>query len=264
MSEEPPLNEQQVAARGRELETVRWRLPARYELQAELLTLPPNELKAKNPEMFALYQRIQSDEKRLRESAASGATMSSQDTYRVRAAQRAEEHRATIATLNKQIAAIAFGGVEGNLDELQAAKSAIRQRRAEQLAILGRFDLAAQETPDPVFREHYIAILDAVMRNDEEHCGCPEIRGSGEYSKITVPSFNQKEEVYSIAHGRVVTLMSCSTCGFLNAIDTPKHVLGQKAHRARAAQLVSGMAPEDAARTLSAKGHTAAKLLGAK
>lgn len=261
-----PIIDPQVAAQGRSLSEAKWELPKRYRLQKDLLALPIEELRKKDPEMAALWERTLADEKVLRESAASGATMSSQDAFRARAAQRAEEHRVTIANLDKQIAQVAFGGVEGNLDELQAAKIAIRHKRAESLAALGRFDLASQEEPDPAYRDRYMALLDAVMRDDGEHCGCPEIRGSGEHAKVTVPSWNQHEEVFSLKHGRIVTLMQCSQpgCGFMNAIDPPRHVIEQRAHRARARQIAGHLTKEEAATTLTAKGFTTQKLISKK
>lgn len=262
MSDETPLSKQQIAAQGRALEESTWHLPARYELQASSLELPPDELKEKNPEMFALWQKVQADEKRLRESAASGVTLSSQDMFRARAAQRAEEHRVTIANLDKQIAEIAFGGAEGDLDELQAAKIAVRHRRAQELALMGRYDLAAQETPDPAYRDHYMKILDAVFRDDGESCECPkEVRGSGEHTKISVPSQHIAEEIYSIKHARLMPVLRCGTCGDLNVADAPRHLLEQRAHRVRAMQIAGTLLPTEAAAKLAAKGHTTEALI---
>lgn len=257
----PELTEQQVAAQGRELEQAKWRLPARYELNADLLALPPDELQKRNPEMFAIWQRVQADEKRLAEMAASPfGQMSPQDAYRARAAQRAEEMAASIYAIDQQIGKALTAG-EGSVEDLQAAKLALRHRRAEYLAALGRFDLAASVEPDPQYRDHYLAILDAVWLADDMRCDCPPTRGSGEFSDITVSNFNPKEEVFSIKEGRIVTLMACTKCGFLNAIDPPAQVKEQRAHRARAAKLVGTMKPEDAAKTLAARGLTSAKLL---
>jgi hypothetical protein len=259
-----PVIDPQVAAQGRSLEAARWELPAKYRLTASLLELPPEELKEKDPEMYALWQRVQADEKLLREAAASGATMSSQDAFRARAAQRAEEHRVTIANLDKQIAQVAFGGIEGNLDELQAAKIAIRHRMAEQLAILGRFDLAAASEPDPVFRDRYMGLLDAVMRNDSEWCDCGDLHGSGEWSHISVTRQHIAEEVYSLKHARVMPVIRCSGCGGLNVMDAPKHLLQQRAHRARARQIAGHLSKEEATIALTAKGLTTQKLISKK
>jgi hypothetical protein len=265
MSSDAP-SEQQVAAKGRALEAARWELPKPFRLRRELLALPPEQLKEKDPEMYALWERIKADEKRLAASMAMPfEQMPAQDIYRARAVQRSEEHKATIARLDKEIGqAIVVGGE--SLEALQATKRALRHRLAEQYALMGRYDLAAEAEPDPILCGHYLDILEAVWRDDDgdgSHCGCPPIRGSGEYADLTVPSWNQKEEIFSIKHGRVVTLMQCSNskCGFMNAIDPPAHILQQRRHRDRAMQMAGKMSPEDAAKTLRAAGHTTTKLL---
>lgn len=259
----PELTEQQVSAQGRELSEAKWELPKKYRLSADLLALEPQELKRRDPEMAAIWERVQADEKRLAASAAMPfEQMSPQDAYRARAAQRAEELRVTISHVDEDLGKALTTG-EGDIAELQGAKLALHHRRAEFLSQTGRYDLAASEEPNPEYRDHYLAILDAVWREDDAHCGCPSVRGSGEFSEVTVPSWNAVEEVYSIKHGKIVSLMKCSqpSCGFMNAVVTPAHVKEQRAHRARAARIARGMSPEDAAQTLTAKGHTAAKLL---
>lgn len=258
------LTEQQVAARGRELEQSKWHLPDRYRLDADLLALPPEELQKKNPEMFALWQRTQEEQKRMAEQFASPhARPSSQEIFRARSVQRAEELRNTIARIDQQIGQVLTGAIEGDLSELQSAKLALRHRRAENLAVHGRYDLAFEVEPEAAYRDHYLAILDAIYRDDDEHCGCGDIRGSGEHANLTVPSFNAKEDVWSLKHGRMITLMKCSMpgCGFMNAIDTPAHVKTLRSHRARAHQLAGKLSPEDAFKLLSEKGHTTANLL---
>ncbi len=50
----PAPTPQQVAALGKELATSRWELPAKFRLTSELLSLPPEELQKKNPEIYAL------------------------------------------------------------------------------------------------------------------------------------------------------------------------------------------------------------------
>lgn len=257
----PELSEQQVVAMGRELEGARWELPSRYRLTAELLDLPPEELQKKNPEVYALWQRTQEEQKRLAEQFASPhARPSSQEIFRARSVQRAEELRDTIARIDQDIGQVLTGVAEGDLSELQAAKLALRHRRAENLAAHGRFDLAFELEPEADYREHYLAILDAIYRDDSEHCGCGDIRGSGEHANLTVPSFNAKEDIWSLRHGRMITVMKCTTCGFLNAIDTPAHVKELRSHRARAQQLAGKLSPEDALRVLTEKGQTTAKL----
>lgn len=261
------LSEQQIAAKGRELASARWELPEKFKLTTAFLDLPPGEQKKQNPELHALWERTKDEQARLAAlNASPHARPSSQEIFRGRSVQRAEEVRVTIERLSKQISDILVGAGKGDLAELQAAKLALRHKRAEYLSQHGRFDLAFQEEPDPQYREHYLAILDAVWREDDAHCGCGEVRGSGEHANITVPSWNAKEDVWSLKHGRMITLMKCSNpkCGFMNAVDTPAHVKAMRSHRATAMRLVGTVSPDEAAKTLTARGHTTAELLRKK
>ena len=264
MKTDVPLNEEQIVARGRELSEAKWHLPPRYRLTEELIALPPDEFKKRDPQMFNLWQKVLEDEKRLAASAAMPfEQMSSQDTYRARAAQRAEEHRATIVNLDPQIGQALTTG-EGDVAELQAAKLAIRTRRVEQLALLGRFDLAAQETPDPRLRDHYLAILDAVWRDDEgdgSWCECGDVHGSGEHANLTVSQQYIAEEVFSLKHGKVMPLLRCGGCGTLNVAALPDHVRELRSHRVKALQTAGHLSPDDAAKKLVSVGHTGARLL---
>lgn len=256
------LSEQQIAEQGRALAEAKWELPKRYRLQADLLALPPAELQKKDPEMYALWERTKDEQSRLAARFASPhARPSSQEIFRARSVQRAEEVRVAIERLDQQIGSILIGADEGDLAELQAAKLALKHKRAEFLAAHGRYDLAFQEEPNAQYREHYLSILDAVYRDDAEHCGCPDMRGSGEHANITVPSFNAKEDIWSLRHGRMITLMKCTKCDFLNAIDTPQHVKNLRSHRANAARMAGKMSIEDAARVLTEQSHTTEKLL---
>jgi len=256
------LSEKQIAARGRELSEAKWELPKRFRLNAALLSLPAKELQKKDPEMFALWERTREEQARLAANAAAPHSRpSSQEMFRARSVQRAEELRNTIDLLNQRIGLVLTADGDGNLAELQKARTTLKHRRAEQLAIHGRYDLAFQEEPQPEYREYYLAVLDAIWREDEARCGCSDHFGSGEHANINVPSWNAKKDVWSIKHGRMVTLMKCSKCPFMNAVDTPAHVREMRAHRARAAQLAGKLSISDAANTLAGRGLTSAKLL---
>lgn len=259
------LSEQQVAAQGRELATAKWELPEKFRLTTAFLDLSPEEQKKQNPELHALWEKTKDEQARLAAlNASPHGRPSSQEIFRARSVQRAEEVRVTIERLSKQISDILVGNGEGDLVELQAAKLALRHRRAEQLALHGRFDLAATEEPDPQYRDHYLAILDAVWRDDSEVCDCSDVRGSGEHADITVPRHFVKEEVFSVKHGEVRPVIKCSRCGEMNVTELPGHLREQRSHRAQAMKLVGKLSIEDAARVLTEKGHTAANLLRKK
>lgn len=256
MSDTPKveLTPEQVAAKGREIEQAKWELPKKFQITKEMLA--------------------KSDEEQARLAAAAAlpfGSMSPQDAERARSVVIAENLRNTLVDLRNQIG-IAITTGEGNLEELREAVVAVRHQRAERLAIIGRYDLAAAEEPDPVFKAHYIEILEAVWRDDDEACSCEDVRGSGEHADITVPRHFIKEEIWSLKHSAVVPLVKCNVCGHLNAVPViPRQLQRQRALRAKALQLVGQpdaqervMSPEQAARTLTAQGHTAAKLLKSK
>lgn len=252
MSDKPKveLTPEQVAAMGRELEQAKWVLPARFSLTKEMLA--------------------KSDEEQARLAATMAlpfGSMSPQDAERARAVVIAENLRNTLDDLQKQIG-VAITTGEGNLEELREAVIAVKHQRAQYLATIGRYDLAAQIEPQKEYRDHYLAILEAVWRDDEEVCSCEDVRGSGEHANITVPRHFISEDIWSLRHSAVVSLVKCSVCGDMNAVPTPKHLQQQRALRAKALQLVGQpdaqgrlLSPEQAARALTAQGHTADKLL---
>lgn len=262
MPKKPTLSKEQVAARGRELAASEWKLPKRYRLQASLLALPPEELKKKDPEMYDLWENAKQEQERLAARFASPhARLSSQEIFRARSVQRAEEVRNDIERLNHQIAETLVTGGDGNIAELQAAKVALKHKRAEYLATHGRYDLAFEEEPDPQYREHYLAILDAVYREDDEWCKCGPHRGSGEHANITVSQQHVAEEVYSLKHAKVMPLLRCGGCGTLNVAALPDHIRELRSHRSKALQIAGHLNPDEAAKKLVSIGHTSAKLL---
>ncbi len=259
------MSNPEIAAKGRELEQAEWKLPEGRRLDPELIALPDAEFRKKDPAMHKLWHRTLDQQAELvRKVNSPGAALAPQDIHRAHASQMAEELSVVIERVKKERDAAVVGTGPGDPAELQGALLALQQRRAESLATIGRYDLAAQVDPRPEYQKHYLAILDALYRDDSERCEHTEIRGSGEQSKVTVPSFNPVEDCWSIAHGRMVTLMKCSVpgCGFMNAIDPPEHVKRMRAYRARAHQLAGHLSPAAADAQLRKAGHTTSQLLG--
>lgn len=256
-------NEQQIAAQGRELSEAKWQLPKKFRLQSELLALPPEELKRRDPEMAALWTRTQEEQAKLAEAAVSPfGQQTPQEMERARSVTIAENLRGTLNDLNNRISAAIISGQEGSLDELQKSRIAVKHALAERWAIVGRYDLAFSEEPDPVYRDHYLATLEAIWRDDSVWCQCDDHRGSGLHTDITVSKQYVKEEVWSLKEGRMVFLLACSGCPILNAVAVlPEHLRQQRSHRQRARSLAANLSPEEAARVLSQRGHTTSKLL---
>lgn len=249
-------DEAQLKERGRQFDAEKWHLPKRFRLQSELLALPLDELKERDPEMFALWERTKKEQATLAVAAASPfGTMSPQDMERARSVTIAENLRDRLYGLNRLLSAsIVSGG--NDVDDLQVARIAVRHELAERQAVIGRYDLATENEPDPAYRDEYLAILEAIWRDDEETCDCGEHRGSGQQAEISVPQSYVKMDVFSLKHAKVVSLMKCNKCGFMNAVDTPAEISRMRAHRARAQQLAGHLGPEEAGNLLRQRGHS--------
>lgn len=240
------FTEDQIAAHGQQVERSKWNLPECYQLTPEML-------KRSDDDQAALARR----------AASPYDSMSPQEYYRATSVKIAEELRDTIENLKKQAGSVLIGG-DGDLAEIQAAIIALSHKRAERLAAVGRYDLAREIEPNEQYRKEYERILDAIWRDDDETCECDVHRGSGSHTGIAVSQRVAALDVYSMKHGRMVSLMKCNHCGFLNAIDTPEDIIKMRAHRSRAHGIAAGLSIADAAKALTASGHTAARLLSKK
>jgi hypothetical protein len=237
------LTAEKLQAMGRELAEAKWELPERYRL---------------TPEMLA-----KSDTEQTRLSAAAAMPyggMSPQEVERARSWTIIGSLRDTLSELERSIGEALVEG-RHDLEELQSSRVAVRHQLAERCAIVGRYDLAAEIEPDPVYRDEYLEILKAIWRDDDEWCNCGPLRGSGEHAHIAVSQQVVKAEVWSLRHDQVMMLLKCNCCGFLNVTSMPEHLRRQRELRARARQVVSDMAPMDAAEELKRLGHTTRQLL---
>lgn len=92
---------------------------------------------------------------------------------------------------------------------------------AEALAMQGRYGEAAQHHPDKRMRWRYTQIVEAIERDDEEKCDCPDTEstvrvGTEKVDLAITPRFNART-IYSNRHKGTVMLITCQTCGHLNA-----------------------------------------------
>jgi hypothetical protein len=89
---------------------------------------------------------------------------------------------------------------------------------AEALAMQGKFRDAAAVSPQKTMAKHYESIAEAIERDDDEECGCPELKKrtlkSGQ--EVVVPRRHIAQRVFSAKHGRLVELEACE-CGSLQA-----------------------------------------------
>lgn len=103
---------------------------------------------------------------------------------------------------------------------------------AEAYSITGRFDLAAEIDPRPKYRQEWQALADAVMREGDDRCACPNMPRA----KGTHPIF-QERSVWSLRLNREVFLLRCNNCGFRYTTESkPAHLVEQEIARAKAAK----------------------------
>lgn len=237
------LTAEQIKSMGRELSEAKWELPERYRLTPELLA----KSDAEQARLAAM-------------SALPYGGMSPQDAERARSWTIIDSLRNTLSELERMIGEAVVTGRE-DLEELKESRQALRHRMAERLAIVGRYDLAAEIEPDPAYFDEYVRILEAVFREDDEWCDCGPLRGSGDYAQLEVSQQVVKGEVWSLKHDGVMMLLKCNACGFMNVTSLPKHLRRQRELRARAHQVAGSLAPVDAAKELELRGHTTRQLL---
>lgn len=219
-------------------ETEKWELPARLRIT------DPDVLAQSEAMRADLAQRVNSPFARL----------SPQEQERANAAVIADHLKKDLERVNHQITAIVI--VNGSdsqsrkLQDLQDARHHISARLAEAYASIGRFDLAAEIDPRPESRAEYVEILEAINRDDDEwSCECAPGRDF------------IKKNVFSLKHGRVMPMRKCLGCKETNVTSLPAHIVEQRAHRARARELVADKTPEEAKAILTREGHTTEKLI---
>lgn len=212
----------------------------------------PEQLRITNPDVIAKADAMAA-ELAIRVNSPFGQ-LSPQEQERANAAVMANHLKKDLERVSLQITEIVM--VDGQdspssrLLELRDARHHISARLAEAYASIGRFDLAAEIEPRAETRNEYIEILDAINRDDVEWaCQCAPGR---DYIH---------REAFSLKHQRVMPVRKCSGCGEMNAAPLPQHIAEQRAHRAKAREMVLGKTPEEAKAILAVAGHTTEKLI---
>ncbi len=214
-------------------DTERWELPER--------------LRITDPDVLAQSEQMRADLSKRVQSPF--AHLSQDETERHNAGIMATHLEGERQHLQEQINEVFNGQLPGELYEFTAAHHATSSRLAETYATLGRYDLAAETTPDEARRAEYIEILEAINRPDDEwNCQCAP--GKDFIKRDIVTPDGQRK-----------VLRSCSGCGELNIVPIPKHLAQQRAHRTNARQMTIGMSKEDATAHLRSIGHTTQRLL---
>lgn len=237
---------------NREQAQGKWHLPKPLQVTAENL----ERIERANAELAA---RV----------ASPYARLSPQEQERARAAALITELAEQLRLVNKRLGKVFTAAGADHFDELLTTQRSLWRQLAEAHASTGRFDLAAHYTDtdtadDRRQKAEYLRIWRAVWRDDAHFCSCPPTRGSGQRADVTAPSYFVRKDIYSVKHDRVLPLLKCGRCHCLN-VTTRKDVLApivaQRAHRARAQELVAGLSPAEAAARLRAMSHTSEVLL---
>lgn len=220
-------------------ENERWTLPESLDLN-------------KSPELLAKTREWQRE---LSVQANSPfARLSPQEHARAQALRMIPDLENALRSLKEEIAksTLVSGGDSPSLRDAHESEGVLQARLAEAHAQTGRYDLAASIDPRPAHRDEWQSIMEAVLRDDDETCQCAPGREVVEL------------DVFSVKHNRVMSLIKCSGCAGRNVKVMPRELSLQRAHRAKAAELVGNAAPSDAAAILRAAGHTHEKLIGTK
>jgi len=115
-----------------------------------------------------------------------------------------------------------------------------KEELAAAYAQVGRFELAYRVEPDRDRKNEYRTIFNAIYKTpDERWCKCDRRQ---QFLSL---------EVYSPKHERVVALMKCANCGFMNAADLSDRLKTARVERAAHREMYKGLGPQEVKRLLS-------------
>jgi hypothetical protein len=221
----------------------KWLLPPKFRLDT------PERLAAADAAQAELAKKINSP----------FVQATPEERERGRAARLVAEHKATAEVLASLIKT--YGAQsrpqKRRQRELSAARAAlpvVLSQLAEAHAAVGHFRLAAECEPDRKLKAYYLRVWRAIWRDDGHWCACPKTTAGHTQAFV-------KQDIYSIRHERVMPLMKCAGCNCLNVAPLKPELAEQRAHRRAAVALTRGLAPEDAKKVLTQRGHTAKELL---
>lgn len=230
-------------------EQEKWQLPEPLRLTDDKREVIAERLAAAEAAQARLVARAQSPFARLSPAEFERAT----------AARVVEEYRATLEVLD----ALILKGERlkrptrkerGGLRVALEARPAIAAQLAEAYATTGRYDLAAEVTPDRDQKALYLRIWRAIWRDDAHWCACPPPLAGGTHTFV-------RQDIFSVRHDREMPLLKCSSCPCLNVTPLPAALVEQRALRATARQLAGDLKPDDAKAVLLERGHTSERIL---
>jgi hypothetical protein len=88
---------------------------------------------------------------------------------------------------------------------------------AEALAMQGRYDEAAKLHPDKTRTAYFRSIVKAIHLDDAKKCQCKDTEAEIDGVTIALTPRFAARRIYSLQHKKVVSLITCSKCGHMNA-----------------------------------------------
>jgi len=104
-----------------------------------------------------------------------------------------------------------------------------RSQYADALAMQGQYQIATEIHPDAERREYFQSIIKAIEMPDSDRCSCKDSNAkAGEVEMSITPRF-ERERIFSLVHGGLVSVIECSKCGHRNARPPKSRLLPQQA-----------------------------------
>src|SRR5205085_822888 len=120
-----------------------------------------------------------------------------------------------VVSRGKQLEEIALSNLP--LARNEADLNQERIRYAEGLELQGRYEEASDAHPMEEEKERLLSIKDAIAKDDSAICGCAPTKAEISGQSIEVHPHYEVKKIYSRAHGRMVSLVGCTSCEELNA-----------------------------------------------
>lgn len=112
-----------------------------------------------------------------------------------------------------------------------------KSKLAEAVAQQGRYAEAVEIEPDEAKASEYQAIQEAIERDDDETCDCPQVELVDDPlnpgKQVRIPNQETRALVYSPKHKKVMPLLTCR-CGHWNVRALPPVLAELEAQRATA------------------------------
>lgn len=109
----------------------------------------------------------------------------------------------------------------------------VGKRAAKAAFHAGEFETARELVKDKNLRAFYKSFIDAMNRDDNEHCEHPKYSDKKHpQGNFPIPNYFRERDIFSPKHGRVVAIMKCNLCDFRNIAPLTKDLAEMSERRA--------------------------------